>query len=301
MRSSRRPARIAILGVTLAAAACGGGQGAPAASTVTAKAPAAELLPVPPESTLKADPVSLSVLRGRALVNATKDSLPGYVGNDLRCTSCHLFGGRRAGAMAWVGVYGRFPQYRSRSAKVTILEDRINDCFQRSMSGKPLDIRGDDMRDIVAYMAWLSRGVPVGARTPGQGLDSIAQPAFDASKGQALYTEKCARCHGPAGEGLKGLPPMGHDSVRSAPPLWGPHSFNLGAGMARLRAFAAFAGRQMPIDAPGTLSPEETYAIAAYVIAQPRPDFATKHLDWPKGGTPPDVAYKTDFEAAKKK
>jgi len=34
------------------------------------------------------------------------------------------------------------------------------------------------------------------------------------------------------------------------------------------------------------------------VSAQPRPDFAAKHLDWPNGGTPPGVAHKSDCEAA---
>ena len=40
--------------------------------------------------------------------------------------------------MPWVGVSGRFPHYRSRSAQVTIPQDRINDCFQRSLDGTAL-------------------------------------------------------------------------------------------------------------------------------------------------------------------
>ncbi|HEX5970635.1 MAG TPA: hypothetical protein VFY85_01845, partial [Gemmatimonadaceae bacterium] len=31
-----------------------------------------------------------SIRRGHALLIATRDSLPGHVGNNLRCTSCHL-------------------------------------------------------------------------------------------------------------------------------------------------------------------------------------------------------------------
>jgi thiosulfate dehydrogenase len=55
--------------------------------------------------------------------------------------------------MPWVGVSGRFPQYRSRSAKVTIPQDRINDCFQRSLDGTALDTRGDNSRYITAYIS----------------------------------------------------------------------------------------------------------------------------------------------------
>src|SRR5689334_3354364 len=55
---------------------------------------------------------------GRAIVDATRDSLPGFVGNKLRCTSCHLDGGLRQDAIPWTGVYTRFPQYRPRSGRV---------------------------------------------------------------------------------------------------------------------------------------------------------------------------------------
>ena len=97
-----------------------------------------------------------SAIRGRALLLATRDSLPHNVGNSLRCASCHIDGGLRRDAMPWVGSYVRFPQYRARSGKVDLIEDRINDCFRRSMNGRALNPSGADMRDIVTYFAFLS-------------------------------------------------------------------------------------------------------------------------------------------------
>ena len=41
------------------------------------------------------DPYETAVYRGLALITHTKDSLPGYNGSALNCTSCHLDEGRR--------------------------------------------------------------------------------------------------------------------------------------------------------------------------------------------------------------
>src|SRR6266705_729888 len=110
-------------------------------------------------------PLGAAIQRGRALLLATRDSLPAHVGNRLRCTSCHLDEGRRATG-SLVGAYARYPQYRPRSATVETIEYRVNDCFRRSMNGTPLASDGGDMRDIVAYLWFLSRDVPSGSRPP---------------------------------------------------------------------------------------------------------------------------------------
>ena len=263
-------------------------------------APRAEPPPVvvhldtPPESTLKDDAFSRAVRRGRALLAHTRDSLPGNVGNDLRCNSCHLDEGLRAYSMPYVGVYARYPQYRSRRAAVELIEDRINDCFVRSMNGRPLDAEGLDIRDIVSYFKWLSGGIAVGARVPGQGIDSIVPPlAPNAVRGATVFVAQCVRCHGARGEGAQVATMPGV----YAPPLWGPRSYNVGAGMARVRVTAAFVRRNMPFDMPGTLSPQDAFDVAAYVSAQPRPDYAVKRHDWPNGDAPPDAAYKTSATA----
>jgi thiosulfate dehydrogenase len=267
------------------AAACGGGK---PVAVVRAPPNGSVHMAAPAESTLRDDPFSASARRGRALVSATRDSLPHNVGDRLRCVSCHLDAGTRAFAMPWVGVYGRFPQYRSRSGRVARLEDRINDCFRRSLNGEPLVAAGDDMRDIVAYISWLSRGSVAGRREPGSGIDSIGPLQPDTASGRTSYLLTCARCHGVNGGGL-----VTTLASTSGPPLWGPESFSIGAGMARIRVAAAFVHRHMPFDLPGTVSEQTAFDIAGFITTRERPDFAGKELDWPNGDPPPDVAYRT--------
>ena len=235
---------------------------------------------IPPESELRDKGYRASALRGRALLLATRDSLPRNVGNALRCASCHLDGGLRRDAMPWVGSYARFPQFRPRSGKVDLIEDRINDCFRRSMNGRPLDPGGRDMRDIVAYFAFLSTGIPVGAEMEGQGFPRLQPLAADVGRGKAVFSAVCARCHGATGQG-----------TAIAPPLWGPRSYNVGAGMARINTAASFIHALMPFDRAQQLTPQQAFDVATYINTRPRPDFPAKTRDWPRGGKPPDADY----------
>lgn len=236
---------------------------------------------VPDEASLPHDDWGETVRYGKQLVADTQHQAPAYVGNRLNCASCHLDAGTTPNAGPYVGVYGTFPQYRSRSGRVDILEDRINDCFRRSLNGKPLPPDSREMRAMVAYMAWLSSGVPVGQRVPGQGMPKL-QPAHppDLKKGGQVFSQKCASCHGPNGQGLG-----------NNPPLWGDHSFNIGAGMARLSNAAGFIKQNMPRGNGGTLTDEEAVNVAAFMLSHPRPDFPDKVKDWPKGDKPKDSPY----------
>jgi thiosulfate dehydrogenase len=78
-----------------------------------------------------------------------------------------------------------------------------------------------------------------------------------------------------------------------APPVWGRQSFAIGAGMARLYTAAAFIRWNMPYDRPGTLTDQQSYDVAAFVLAHPRPDTPGKAHDWPHGDAPEDAAYAT--------
>src|SRR5262249_32853920 len=103
---------------------------------------------------------------------------------------------------------------------------------------------------------------------------------------EAVYAKRCAVRHGADGQG--------RDSANGGylfPALWGPKSFNLGAGMARLNTAAAFVKTNMPVGQETTLSSADAFAVAAYFTRQPRPDFAAKSRDWPKGDRPSDVPY----------
>lgn len=246
-----------------------------------AAAPIPVPMPVRDPDTLGEDARDRVVREGLDLLQRTAIRLPAHVGNRLSCTNCHLDLGRRAGAAPWVGVHAAYPQYRARTGGIDTLEDRVNDCFERSLNGKALPSDGPEMKAIVTAMAWLSEGVPVGRFVAGRGVPPLkpAEPP-DRQRGKVLYANRCASCHGKQGEGLGDFPP-----------LWGAQSFNVGAGMARQWTAASFIRANMPLGQGGTLTAREAHDIAAWVLAQPRPDFAAKDKDWPLGGKPPDCPY----------
>jgi thiosulfate dehydrogenase len=253
----------------------------PADEPTPAVVGAARVLPLEP---FPETPFGVAAARGLAILEATADSLPGHVGNTLRCTSCHLDGGRREYAMPWVGVTARYPQYRTRAAAVLTIEDRIHECIERSLSGTRLPPEDDRVRAMLAYFAHISRGTPVGARVPGQGIDSArADRPADPERGQRVYEVHCARCHGSNGAGI----------APAYPAVWGDGAYTIAAGMARVGMAAGFIKRNMPFDAPGTLSDQEALDVAAYINAQPHRDYAPKRDDWPQGGAPPDVPFPT--------
>ncbi len=137
------------------------------------------------------------------------------------------------------------------------------------------------MRDIVSYFAFLSTGFPVGVEMEGQGLPRLAPLPGDIGRGIAVFASTCVRCHGVAGQG-----------TALAPPLWGPRSYNLGAGMARINTAASFIHALMPIDRAQQLTPQQAFDVATYINTRPRPNFAPKAHDWPRGGKPPDADYR---------
>lgn len=228
-----------------------------------------------------------SIKRGRDYLENTYKLLPKYTGAKMNCTSCHLFSGTTQNAGPWVGVAARFPQYRSRSAKVDTLTDRVNDCFERSMNGKRLPEKSAEMTDIVSYMTWLSRGYAIGQDIEGSGMPKLnLKRAPDLEAGKNVYLNKCASCHQPHGGGL-----FADDGKVVFPALWGKNSFNIGAGMARLHTAAGFVKHNMPLGQGNSLTDDEAWDVAAYFIQQPRPDFKKKVNDWLKGDKPKDARY----------
>jgi thiosulfate dehydrogenase len=233
------------------------------------------------------DPVAVAVYRGLALVTHTRDSLPAYVGGNLNCVSCHLDDGRRPNAARLAGVVARYPRFIDRAAAVVPLEDRINYCFTRSLAGSKLPNNSREMQDIVAYLAYISRDVPVGAHVVGEGMPKMPSLVGDSATGHLLFTATCTRCHGADGAG-----------VGPVPAVWGPKSFSIGASMARPERAASFIRHNMPFDKPGTLTDQQAFDIASYVTAMSRPDLPGKEGDWPNGGAPNDVPYDTKGRTA---
>lgn len=244
----------------------------------------------PPDSEIPKDSLGASIRRGLALVMHTSDSLPEYAPGNIKCTNCHINGGRTADAAPLAGSQARFPKYMDRTGAVIGLADRVNYCFTRSLAGNRLPVDSREMQDILAYIAWLSSGVPVGEgkKLPGaEGLRAMSVTLVgDRARGQVIFAGKCVACHGPNGAGNPALPP-------GIPALWGPKSFSVGASMARQGKAASFIWHNMPYLQGKSLTPQEAFDVAAYIVAQPRPDSPGKERDWPLGGTPADVPYAT--------
>lgn len=252
----------------------------PAAAVVTT---AAVDYNAPPDSTIPDDALGVAIRRGRALILRTTDSLPEYATGNIQCASCHLDAGRRRDAAPLTGVYARFPKYMERTGAVIPLEDRVNYCFTRSLAGNRLPNDSREMQDIIAYLAFLSRGVPVGAHVIGEGMPKLAKLTGDSARGGALFATTCALCHGAEGQGM---PP-------AFPALWGSKSYSIGASMAREERAATFIRHFMPQTKPGSLTDQQAYDLAAYINSHPRPDSPGKENDWPKGGADADVPYRT--------
>jgi thiosulfate dehydrogenase len=265
------------LGAAVLLAAC---DSPPPPSTATA-----EWAP-PAESEIPNDSLGAAIRRGLNLIRYTPDSLPKYATSNLRCVSCHQGDGRKLEAAPLIGSHARYPKYLPRTGAVVTIHDRVNYCFTRSLAGNALPYDSREMADIVAYLAFLSKGAPMGGKTPGaDGLIAMKDTLVgNSERGKALFTAKrCATCHG-----ADGTP-----SVPGIPSLWGPASYAIGASMARLERAASFISHNMPQDAPGSLTAQEAFDLAAYVNAQPRPDSPGKENDYPNGGAPRDVPYAT--------
>jgi thiosulfate dehydrogenase len=243
----------------------------------------------PDESTIPAGPMGDAIRDGMDLFTNTQARLPEFTSSTLTCQSCHVDKGRTAFAVPMVGAHSRFPKYMDRTGAVITLQDRVNYCMTRSLAGLRLPVESQEMTSLVAYVAWLSQGVPVGTHIEGESLPPIeGEHSGDVARGEALFTEKCVACHLADGQGVPG----------AFPSLWGPRSYSIGASMAREERAAAFIQRFMPQNARGSLTVEEAFDLAAFVNSHPRPDSPEKENDWPEGGAPADVPYDTKGHTA---
>lgn len=201
--------------------------------------------------------------------------------NGLNCQNCHLNAGTKPFGNNYGSVASTYPKVRARSGKMESIEKRINDCFERSLNGKPLKENSKEMRAMVAYMKFLGENVAKGEKAAGSGLKELPllNRAADPQKGKAVYELRCASCHQSNGLGI--IDGIGQSYVY--PPLWGPHSFNDAAGLSRLTNMAKYVKYNMPLgvshDAP-ELSDEEAWDVAAYIESRPRPHKAVPQ-DWP--------------------
>ena len=266
-------------------AACGGGTGRSDGPPARGSPPFDDAAWTPPtEADIPADSMGASIRRGLYLLRFTPESLPRFATSSLRCTSCHQNDGTKATSAPLTGSHARFPRYLARSAAVVSLADRVNYCMTRSLAGNALPHESREMTDILAYLAFISRDIPVGRRSKAaDGLLAMKDTLVgDTTRGRELFEKTCTVCHGPDGAG-----------VAPFPALWGPRSYSIGASMARQERAASFIFHNMPQSSPGSLSAQQAFDVSAFIDAHPRPDSPGKADDWPNGGAPRDVPYAT--------
>jgi thiosulfate dehydrogenase len=213
-----------------------------------------------------------------------KDKKMRFAGNNLSCNNCHLNAGRKIGSGSFMGVFNRFPQFRPRENKMGTLEERINGCMERSMNGKAMDENSFEMQAMIAYMEWLSEGIPEDQEKLYKGYLAIEIPEYSADtiKGRELYEIHCIACHKIDGSGTRAL---GSDFKGYLyPPVGGEDSYNDGAGMNRVITAAQFLKGNMPfgatVDDP-LLTDDQSYHLAAYINTFTRPTKTNREEDFP--------------------
>lgn len=229
-----------------------------------------------------------------------------FARNKMKCSDCHLNAGQREKSLPLVGVFGVYPEYNKRAGRLFSMEDRIVECFKRSMDAAGVDSLGNsstinhgesvpttDSKEVLAissYISWLSAGYPVGRRIPWRGQNVIPSDKLipidhlDPKRGETIYMERCITCHGEDGQGVQ----IGD---KKAGPLWGPDSWNDGAGAARIYTLAGMIKYPMPYLDPGSLTDEEAQQIAAFINSKPRPRYPFKEKDYLTEKVPPDAVY----------
>jgi cytochrome c len=110
--------------------------------------------------------------------------------------------------------------------------------------------------------AWSINVNPTGTNLPeGRG---------NSSQGQKVFAAKCAVCHG---QNAEGTPPLYPKLVGKDPTDFGfDADFKIAHTIGNYWPYATtlydYIRRTMPLTAPGSLSPDETYAVVAYLLAE---------------------------------
>ncbi|BAN48441.1 c-type cytochrome [Metapseudomonas resinovorans] len=102
---------------------------------------------------------------------------------------------------------------------------------------------------------------------PGRAFAALAAPlqAPSPERGQQVYGQHCAVCHGDQGQGRKMA------DVAVIPALWGGDSYNWGAGMHRVNTAATFIYENMPLGKGVQLDVQQAWDVAAYINSRERP------------------------------
>ena len=242
---------------------------APASSASANAKPAAisTAFAPPSESTMPDGDYGKVIRLGEQIFMETGQYASRYVGNNLSCANCHLDAGRKADSAPLWASFIHYPAFRSKTGQVDTLASRIQGCFEYSMNGKAPPADDPIITALQTYAFWLAKGAPVGMPLPGSGYPKLKKPAqpADYARGEKVYAQNCALCHGADGLGQR----AGGKQV--FPPLWGAKSFNWGAGMHQLANAAGFIQANMPLGKGGSLSEQQAWDVAVFMNSHERP------------------------------
>lgn len=276
--------RYPVLGLALLLAGCGHGDGnghgqhehapvspataatSPAPAGTVARAAPAAFVP-PADDAIPDSDFGKDVALGQRIFLQPDKYAAAYVGNHLSCANCHLDAGRLANSAPLWGAWPMYPAYRSKNHHVNTFAERLQGCFRFSMNGKA-PLTGDPVLvALESYAYWMSQGAPVGKALPGRGYLKLPKPAQapDYARGETVFKRDCALCHGGDGQGQQ----VAGRTV--FPPLWGPQSFNWGAGMHQLNNAAGFIKANMPLGRGGMLTDQDAWDVAYFMDAHERP------------------------------
>jgi len=125
-----------------------------------------------------------------------------------------------------------------------------------SLSGQEKHFRVGRAPSAEELRHWGITVLPDGAGLP--------QGSGTAIRGERVYRDQCAGCHGDNGEGHQPLGPRlkgGIGSLRSADPIQ-----TIGSFWPYATTVWDYIYRAMPYTQPGTLSANDTYAVTAYLL-----------------------------------
>jgi thiosulfate dehydrogenase len=249
------------------------------------------------DGTLDDSRLSADIRWGFRIFTNTPAEAAEFTPSKMTCNNCHLNAGQREKSLPLVGVAGMFPEYNRRSGRLYSLNDRIVDCFLRSENATGTVGRvalpsatSKEVLAVSAYITWLARGFEIGKSPAWRGQNTIATTALipvanlDPRRGESLFSERCTSCHGADGQGV-------FVGDKKPGPLWGPDSWNDGAGAARIYTLAGIIRYAMPYLDPGGLTDEEAQQLAAFVNSKPRPSYPFKPQDYVTEKLPADSVY----------
>src|SRR6185369_10839695 len=133
-------------------------------------------------------------------------------GSHASCDHCHqgigdkqdAAGNRLKGSLGLGASWVQADMYDRFTGLLLPFELRQMQCYINSSNGYKPNIADDVIRDVTAYSRFLSAalGLKIANHYEEQGIDEIAasdtlKQGDDYIRGEAIYKEKCIRCHGP--------------------------------------------------------------------------------------------------------